>query len=122
MQCPTHVKKLDKLEEMEEKKTCAICGREASYGCKSCTYVQCSNCQVCSAKHSLIKIVRLSVTFTLFILLRVSIIIMNLPVILAQRVIKLMIMGYGIVIPAIMTCAWNVLNDYTIIIRYSIIM
>jgi len=41
MQCPTHIKKLEKIVEQGEYE-CELCGRKASLECKSCEFKQCS--------------------------------------------------------------------------------
>jgi ribosomal protein S14 len=62
MQCPTHIKKLEKIpEDEEEKKPCHICGRDSTLYCKSCKFTQCSNCRICNQRHGLIKIIELNV-------------------------------------------------------------
>lgn len=39
MQCPTHIKKLEKMTESED--SCEICSRPAEWECKLCKYRQC---------------------------------------------------------------------------------
>ncbi len=60
MQCPTHIKKLEKITEPTDE-ICELCGRKAALECKSCTFKQCSDCRICNQRHNMIKIIELNV-------------------------------------------------------------
>jgi CRISPR/Cas system-associated protein Cas10 (large subunit of type III CRISPR-Cas system) len=60
MQCPTHIKKLEKITESGDFE-CEVCGRPAVLECKSCQFKQCSECRICNERHNMIKIIDLNV-------------------------------------------------------------
>ena len=83
MQCPIHIKKLEKITSGDHK--CEVCGRKATLECRSCEFKQCSDCRICSERHHLIKIIDLNVPQPSLRKSKVSTTVMPMPAIVAPK-------------------------------------
>lgn len=113
MLCPTHNKKLEPIPVGEEEgKTCHVCGRDATHYCKSCKYVQCAECRICSTKHHLIKIVELNVLDACLRRSRPNTTTTGTPATGAASPRPWTTMASGIAISVTTTCASSALSDF----------
>ena len=65
MQCPTHIRKLEKIAG-DTGELCELCGRKAALECRLCTFRQCADCRICNQRHHMIKIIELNVDLEVY--------------------------------------------------------
>lgn len=110
MQCPTHIKKLQKILQPSGG-LCNICCRQAVYECKDCNFLLCDECRICTKRHGMLKIIDLVVSLPQIRPSSPNTTITHTPVIVAPRAKLSMMMVYGIAAPVIMIFALNAVND-----------